>query len=66
VAGIGAADGIPIAKGVLTLHVARSARRARHFIVLRVADEQECVLGVLRVLHDAMDAPRHIRSRAKK
>jgi len=50
-----------IAKGVFTLHVARGGRRGRHFVVFRVGkDEGREVIEVLRVLHDAMDLPRHL------
>ena len=39
-----------IAKGIMALHVARGGRKGRHVVVI----------DVLRVLHDAMDLPRHV------
>lgn len=46
---------------VRTLHVARSGRKGRHFILFRVADAGETrVIDVLRVLHDSMDPKRHL------
>jgi toxin ParE1/3/4 len=47
-----------LAPGVRTLHIARQGRKARHFVVFRVADDQ--VLEVLRLLHDSMDLARHL------
>jgi toxin ParE1/3/4 len=49
-----------ILRGLLTLHVARKGRKGRHFIMFRVADRENRVIDVLRLLHDAMDLPRHI------
>ncbi len=49
-----------IAAGLLSLHVARHGRRGRHFVIFRIVDESARILEVLRVLHDAMDFPRHI------
>jgi toxin ParE1/3/4 len=50
-----------IAKGVLTLHVAREGRKGRHFIVCRIGDEPGMdAIDVLRILHEAMDLPRHL------
>lgn len=50
-----------IAKGLFTLHVARRGRRGRHFVVFRIGDDEDIeVTEVLRVLHDAMDLPRHV------
>ncbi len=52
-----------IAKGLLTLHVARRGRKGRHFVMFRVASERGSkVIEVLRLLHDAMDLPRHLPS----
>lgn len=52
-----------IAKGLFTLHAARSGRKARHFIVFRIGDHRgQPVIDILRILHDAMDLPRHIPS----
>lgn len=50
-----------ILKGIFTLHVARKGRKGRHFLMFRlgrVSDRE--VIEVLRVLHDAMDLPRHL------
>lgn len=50
-----------IAKGLFTLHVARQGRRGRHFLLFRTGkDEEKNVVEVLRILHDAMDLPRHV------
>jgi toxin ParE1/3/4 len=40
------------------LHIARYGRKASHFVVFRVSEEQ--VLDILRILHDRMDLSRHI------
>lgn len=53
-----------IAKGLFTLHVARQGRKGRHFVLFRVGGGAQ-VLDVLRVLHDAMDLPRHASSGTK-
>ena len=47
-----------IGDGILSLHV---GQRGRHFLVFRVKDAQQRILEVARILHDAMDAPRHLR-----
>ncbi len=44
--------------GLMTYHLARLGVSARHLICYR-ADEAQ-VIDVLRILHDAMDLPRHI------
>ena len=49
-----------IQSGLYTLHLARFRRRARHFVVFRIRDADHRMLDVLRVLHDAMDLPRHV------
>ena len=50
-----------IGKHLCTLHVARGARRGRHFILFRVrGGEQPPRIEVLRILHDAMDLARHL------
>ena len=46
---------------VATLHVARQGRKGRHLLVFRVHD-RECVIEVLRILHDSMDLERHLDS----
>jgi toxin ParE1/3/4 len=58
---IGAKARDDIAKGLFTLHVARQGRKGRHFVVFRVGrDKEREVIEVLRLLHDAMDLPRHL------
>jgi toxin ParE1/3/4 len=58
---IGAIARNDIAKGLFTLHVARHARKGRHFIMFRVGrDKNREVIEVLRLLHDAMDVARHL------
>lgn len=37
-----------IGQGILTLHVARSGRKGRHFLMLRVGDGQEQTIEVVR------------------
>ena len=50
-----------IAKGLFTLHVACQGRKGRHFVVCRMRnDKGHEVIDVLRLLHDAMDLPRHL------
>jgi len=50
-----------IAQGLFTLHVARQGRRGRHFVLFRIGhDQRREVIEVLRLLHDAMDLPRHL------
>lgn len=58
-AGVKARD--DIAKGLMTLHVARGGRKGSHLLLLRLATEQEqlCV-DVLRVLLEGMDLQRHV------
>ena len=50
-----------LGQDVATLHVARQGRKGRHLLVFRVHD-QECVIEVLRILHDSMDLARHLDS----
>ena len=45
-----------IEPGIRTLHVARSGRKGRHFVVFRV--DGDGFIDVLRLLHDSMDLPR--------
>ncbi len=45
--------------GFLTLHVARHGRRARHFLLFRVAEQQQRI-EIIRILHDSMDLKRHL------
>jgi len=50
-----------IAMGLFTLHVASRGRKGRHFVLFRVGhDNDDAVIDVLRVLHEAMDLPRHV------
>lgn len=48
-----------IGKAVHTLHVARGGRKGWHFVVFR-SREATKLIEVLRILHDAMDMPRHV------
>lgn len=58
---IGAKARNDIAKGLFTLHVARHGRKGRHFVMFRIGHDQgREVIEVLRLLHDAMDLPRHL------
>ncbi len=57
----GARERGDIAEGLMTLHVARGGRKGRHFVLYRVGGESEpFLIDVLRLLHDAMDLPRHL------
>ncbi|WP_299437298.1 type II toxin-antitoxin system RelE/ParE family toxin [uncultured Rhodospira sp.] len=59
VPGIRRLDGV--SGGLMTLHVARQGRKGRHLIVFRVAPNTDHpTLDILRILHDAMDLPRHV------
>ncbi|HVZ43679.1 MAG TPA: type II toxin-antitoxin system RelE/ParE family toxin [Ramlibacter sp.] len=49
-----------IAKGLLSLHVARKGRRGRHLLMFRLAPGEDRTLEVLRVLHDSMDPGLHL------
>ena len=58
---IGAKTRNDIAKGLFTLHVARHGRKGRHFVMFRIGHDQgREVIEILRLLHDAMDLPRHV------
>ena len=58
---IGARKRDDILKGIFTLHVARKGRKGRHFVIFRVGRAPDHdVIEVLRLLHDAMDLPRHL------
>ena len=59
---IGAKARNEIVKGLLTLHVARESRKGRHTLLFRVGqdDARREAIEVLRVLHDAMELPRHL------
>lgn len=55
----GAKERDDIVKGLIALHV----RKGRHFVIYRVGVPAEPpVIDVLRLLHDAMDLPRHLSS----
>ena len=50
-----------IAKGLMSLHVAREGRKGRHFLIFRVRRHGKTdTVEVLRLLHDAMDLARHL------
>ncbi|WP_322033680.1 type II toxin-antitoxin system RelE/ParE family toxin [Paraburkholderia sp. J76] len=48
-----------ILPGLRSLHVARNRRKGRHFVLFRVSATHAQCIDVLRILHDAMDLPRH-------
>lgn len=48
-----------ILPGLRSLHVARNGARGRHLILYRVAELPD-VIDIIRILHDAMDLPRHL------
>jgi len=48
-----------LGSGILSLHVARRARKGRHFILLR-ANAETKTIEVLRILHDCMDLALHL------
>jgi len=47
-----------IEPGIRTLHVERSGRKGRHFLVYRVGSQG--TIDILRMLHDSMDLQRHL------
>lgn len=50
-----------IRENLMALHVARRGRKGRHFVLFRILQEDDDhIVQVLRILHDAMDLPRHI------
>lgn len=59
---IGAKARNEIVGGLFTLHVARRSRKGRHILLFRVGqdDARREAIEVLRVLHDAMELPRHL------
>jgi toxin ParE1/3/4 len=58
---LGALGRDDILAGLRSLHVARNGRKGRHLVVFRVQVAGGTpVIEVLRVLHDAMDLPRHL------
>ena len=46
--------------GIFTLHASRLGRKASHFLVFRVIENN--VIEILRILHERMDLARHISS----
>jgi toxin ParE1/3/4 len=59
---VGVKERLEIAKGLFTFHMAHGTRRARHFVLFRVADKGRTrTLEVLRLLHNAMELDRHVR-----
>jgi toxin ParE1/3/4 len=48
-----------IGPGIRLMHVARGGRKGRHLVMYRVAEGEPDSIAVLRLLHDAMDPPRH-------
>ena len=59
---IGAKVRKEIATGLFTLLVARQSRKGRHILLFRVGqdDARREAIEVLRVLHEAMELPRHL------
>jgi toxin ParE1/3/4 len=49
-----------IGEGIFTLHAALGSRKARHFLMCRVSVDDDDTIDVIRILHDAMDLPRHL------
>lgn len=49
-----------IGLGIFSLHVAHSGRKGRHFLLCRVKPSDMSSIDILRILHDAMDLPRHL------
>ena len=57
---VGTRERNDIAKGLMTLHVARRGRRGRHFVLYRIRSQTAPPeIAVLRLLHDSMDLRRH-------
>lgn len=58
---VGAKARDDIGSGLFTFRVARGGRRGRHSLVFRIGRQRDRdVIEVLRILHDEMDAPRHL------
>ena len=61
---VGAKARDEIARGLFTLHVAGGGRRGRHLVMFRIGlDQNRDIIEVLRVVHDAMELPRHVPKR---
>ncbi|MDP3453837.1 type II toxin-antitoxin system RelE/ParE family toxin [Methyloversatilis sp.] len=57
---IGVRERPEIGIGIRSLHVARNGRKGRHFVMFRIASNQNStVIDVLRLLHDSMDLERY-------
>ncbi len=57
----GATQRQDVAKGLMTMHVARKGKKGRHLVLFRVGpDQKQQAIEVLRILHDAMDLQRHL------
>ena len=55
-----------IAKGLMTMHVARKGRNAKHLVTYRVGKRDDPpTIDILRLLHDSMDLVRHVESETK-
>lgn len=52
-----------IARDMMTLHVARKGRKARHMVIYRsLGNDRPPTIDVLRFLHDSMDVVRHVQT----
>jgi toxin ParE1/3/4 len=50
-----------ISEGLLSVHMAHTGRKGRHVFYFRIdASAQPPVVRIVRILHDAMDARRHL------
>lgn len=47
-------------EALLRLHVARSGRPGRHFLIFRVISAERREIEVIRILHDSMDIVKHL------
>lgn len=56
---VGVKERSEVSKGLFTLHVARAGRKGRHFVLFRMAADEEHSIEVLRLLHDTMDLSGH-------
>ena len=58
---IGAKECGEIGANIRTLHVARSGKKGRHFVIFRIGNfKGQNVIDVLRILHDSMDLGKHL------
>lgn len=58
---VGARARVDIASGLFALHVRRERRKGRHVLYFRLIESAD-EIEVLRILHDSMDAARHVKS----